>query len=466
MVTRYTIDQILSYTGDGGQGATSPAVAPDDEMPFGIPPTGRTSPASSSSSPFQTLDLSLPTGVRRRDEGISQQNHPKWANAQRPRETGPPHSRREEDNGEKYPHHPHPPAIPKAPSSEAKEKRKDEEEEEEEQEEEEEGQRGGHGQHVQAPVSTVARPVPLRLGHASQPTLHRAPSQNLLEPALAAAHLRLPQHLRAEWRPELLYGGGGRGERGYGLLEANGGLGGRRGERAYGNMEASLGGDVCGLMVQQYLEAHYRSLVAPRAFLPLGFPLLDPASLGYPNAAVSRSRRRGGQVRFTGDQTRQLETWFAKHKYITPQLRKTIARDLSLHERQVKTWFQNRRAKWRKAQTQIDGGAYHNLHLSPHSPSSPSSRVSEEDRQGREEEGEEKEEGMEENEEDEVMFEDEAGEEDDAVGGVEVTEGRYDQDVLKRGEDMIKKEEGVEGAASKKEEEKGAHRMPRRKSNV
>ncbi|KAK8390642.1 hypothetical protein O3P69_010385 [Scylla paramamosain] len=112
---------------------------------------------------------------------------------------------------------------------------------------------------------------------------------------------------------------------------------------------AGLEGGVYGLMLRQYMEAHYH-LGGPRSLLPLSFQGYDS---GLVNSVGSgRTRRRGGQVRFTTQQTRQLETWFVRHKYITPAQRKTIARELSLHEKQVKTWFQNRRAKWRKVQAQ------------------------------------------------------------------------------------------------------------------
>ncbi|MPC23402.1 Hematopoietically-expressed homeobox protein HHEX [Portunus trituberculatus] len=119
---------------------------------------------------------------------------------------------------------------------------------------------------------------------------------------------------------------------------------------------AGLEGGVYGLMLRQYMEAHYH-LGGPRSLLPLSFQGYDSAVSSIPTGLVNsvgsgRTRRRGGQVRFTAQQTRQLETWFARHKYITPAQRKTIARELTLHEKQVKTWFQNRRAKWRKVQAQ------------------------------------------------------------------------------------------------------------------
>ena len=58
--------------------------------------------------------------------------------------------------------------------------------------------------------------------------------------------------------------------------------------------------------------------------------------------------RRPGQIRFSHVQSSELERVFSVQKYITPQERKPLARNLDLSERQVKTWFQNRRAKWRR----------------------------------------------------------------------------------------------------------------------
>ncbi|XP_056006201.1 hematopoietically-expressed homeobox protein hhex-like [Ostrea edulis] len=59
-------------------------------------------------------------------------------------------------------------------------------------------------------------------------------------------------------------------------------------------------------------------------------------------------KRKGGQVRFSNDQTVELEKKFESHKYLSPPERKRLAKTLQLTERQVKTWFQNRRAKWRR----------------------------------------------------------------------------------------------------------------------
>ncbi|CAJ0583604.1 unnamed protein product, partial [Mesorhabditis spiculigera] len=61
-----------------------------------------------------------------------------------------------------------------------------------------------------------------------------------------------------------------------------------------------------------------------------------------------QQKRKGGQIRFTNEQTDALEHKFDAHKYLNPSERKKLAKALSLSERQVKTWFQNRRAKWRR----------------------------------------------------------------------------------------------------------------------
>ncbi|EAT43899.1 AAEL004707-PA [Aedes aegypti] len=61
------------------------------------------------------------------------------------------------------------------------------------------------------------------------------------------------------------------------------------------------------------------------------------------------SKRKGGQVRFTPQQTQSLERRFSNHKYLSPEDRRHLAVQLKLSDRQVKTWFQNRRAKWRRA---------------------------------------------------------------------------------------------------------------------
>lgn len=46
-------------------------------------------------------------------------------------------------------------------------------------------------------------------------------------------------------------------------------------------------------------------------------------------------KRKGGQVRFSNDQTIELERKFSSQKYLSPSERKKVAKKLHLSERQV-----------------------------------------------------------------------------------------------------------------------------------
>ncbi|KAK2710345.1 hematopoietically-expressed homeobox protein hhex-like [Artemia franciscana] len=73
-----------------------------------------------------------------------------------------------------------------------------------------------------------------------------------------------------------------------------------------------------------------------------------------------RTRRRfyrGGQVRFESNQTQKLEEVFQNQRYLSPDQRKNLAISLGLSERQVKTWFQNRRAKCRRTSKETPIGS-------------------------------------------------------------------------------------------------------------
>lgn len=49
-------------------------------------------------------------------------------------------------------------------------------------------------------------------------------------------------------------------------------------------------------------------------------------------------KRKGGQVRFSNDQTIELEKKFETQKYLSPPERKRLAKMLQLSERQVRPW--------------------------------------------------------------------------------------------------------------------------------
>ncbi|XP_063077894.1 hematopoietically-expressed homeobox protein hhex [Engraulis encrasicolus] len=113
--------------------------------------------------------------------------------------------------------------------------------------------------------------------------------------------------------------------------------------------------------------AHHAALASPYAPGPFSSPvypfnralgeyaqaLIRQDALGKPllwTPFIQRPlhKRKGGQVRFSNDQTIELEKKFETQKYLSPPERKRLAKLLQLSERQVKTWFQNRRAKWRR----------------------------------------------------------------------------------------------------------------------
>lgn len=66
----------------------------------------------------------------------------------------------------------------------------------------------------------------------------------------------------------------------------------------------------------------------------------------------SGRRCRKSRTVFTDLQLRVLEKTFAEQKYLDTSNRAKLAQTLGLNETQVKTWFQNRRMKWKKESSQ------------------------------------------------------------------------------------------------------------------
>lgn len=60
------------------------------------------------------------------------------------------------------------------------------------------------------------------------------------------------------------------------------------------------------------------------------------------------SRKKKQRPLFSQQQVQAMEDEFTKHRYITEIKRAELSSELGLTETQVKTWFQNRRTKWRK----------------------------------------------------------------------------------------------------------------------
>ena len=69
----------------------------------------------------------------------------------------------------------------------------------------------------------------------------------------------------------------------------------------------------------------------------------------YFRAILDESRRfRRTRTVFTREQLKAMEDKFDQEKYLSTHGRNEFARQLKLTPLQVKTWFQNRRMKWKK----------------------------------------------------------------------------------------------------------------------
>ncbi|EEC13007.1 homeobox protein H40, putative, partial [Ixodes scapularis] len=84
---------------------------------------------------------------------------------------------------------------------------------------------------------------------------------------------------------------------------------------------------------------------------------LCPEAAAALSRAEARKSRRNRTV-FTEGQLMGLERRFDSQKYLSTPDRADLARALGLTQLQVKTWYQNRRMKWKKQVTLRPGMPY------------------------------------------------------------------------------------------------------------
>ncbi|NXU51666.1 TLX3 protein, partial [Turnix velox] len=83
-----------------------------------------------------------------------------------------------------------------------------------------------------------------------------------------------------------------------------------------------------------------------------GEPALSPFAatrrIGHPYQNRTPPKRKKPRTSFSRVQICELEKRFHRQKYLASAERATLAKALKMTDAQVKTWFQNRRTKWRR----------------------------------------------------------------------------------------------------------------------
>ncbi|XP_041369885.1 homeobox protein not2-like [Gigantopelta aegis] len=70
--------------------------------------------------------------------------------------------------------------------------------------------------------------------------------------------------------------------------------------------------------------------------------------VGHPYQNRTPPKRKKPRTAFTRQQVMELEKRFSRQKYLASAERSALAKALKMTDAQVKTWFQNRRTKWRR----------------------------------------------------------------------------------------------------------------------
>ncbi|XP_031592186.1 homeobox protein engrailed-2b [Oreochromis aureus] len=88
-------------------------------------------------------------------------------------------------------------------------------------------------------------------------------------------------------------------------------------------------------------------------------PSSGPRSRKPKKAPTPSKEDKRPRTAFTAEQLQRLKTEFQNNRYLTEQRRQSLARDLGLNESQIKIWFQNKRAKIKKASGNKNSLALH-----------------------------------------------------------------------------------------------------------
>ncbi|VBB27937.1 unnamed protein product [Acanthocheilonema viteae] len=86
-------------------------------------------------------------------------------------------------------------------------------------------------------------------------------------------------------------------------------------------------------------------------FLPFSYPFLaSPRSRRTKRKETNlNDDEKRPRTAFTAEQLERLKQQFMDNRYLTEKRRQELAHELGLNESQIKIWFQNKRAKLKKA---------------------------------------------------------------------------------------------------------------------
>ncbi|XP_036431331.1 T-cell leukemia homeobox protein 3-like isoform X1 [Colossoma macropomum] len=103
-----------------------------------------------------------------------------------------------------------------------------------------------------------------------------------------------------------------------------------------------------GALCFPWVDHSRRFTAKDRLTVPALLPLSLTRRVGHPYQNRTPPKRKKPRTSFSRVQICELEKRFHRQKYLASAERAALAKSLKMTDAQVKTWFQNRRTKWRR----------------------------------------------------------------------------------------------------------------------